>query len=64
VQDLWQGGGGGNVLCVGEEAFSAKPLKGRPGCGFRNVALDVTVRKTPITPPTTHDPHAASLHQL
>jgi hypothetical protein len=51
---LWEGGG----------AFPAKPLRGRPGRGFRNVALDATVRKTPVTPPTTHDPHAASFRRL
>jgi hypothetical protein len=51
---LWRGGG----------AFSTKPLRGRPGRGFQSVALDVTVRKTPVTPPTTHDLHAASLCQL
>jgi hypothetical protein len=64
VQVLQQGGGGGNVLWVGEGAFSAKPLRGRPGCGFQSVALDATVQKTPVTPPTTHDLHAASLRQL
>ena len=54
------------VVCCGkgEGAFSAKPLRGRPGRGFRSVGLDATVRKTPVAPPTTHDLHAASLRQL
>jgi hypothetical protein len=64
AQDLQKGGGGGNVLWRGGGAFFAKPLRGRPGRGFRNVALDATVRKTPVTPPTMHDLHAASLRQL
>jgi hypothetical protein len=51
------------AVCCGKEegAFSAKLLRGRPGRGFRRVALDATVRKMPVTPPTTHDLHAASL---
>jgi hypothetical protein len=60
---------GGEVVaavCYGKEegAFSAKLLMGRPGRGFRSVALDATVRKMPVAPPTTHDLHAASLCQL
>jgi hypothetical protein len=53
-------------MCYGKEegAFSAKPLRGRPGCGFRSIALNAMVRKTPITPATTHDLHAASFRQL
>jgi hypothetical protein len=64
VQDLQQGGGGGNVLWGGGGAFSAKPLRGRPGRGFQSVALDATVQKMPVTPPTTHDLHAASFRRL
>jgi hypothetical protein len=54
------------AMCCGKEegAFSAKPLRGRPGRGFRSIALDAMVQKTPVTPPTTHDLHAASLRQL
>jgi hypothetical protein len=54
------------AVCYGKEegAFATKLLRGRPGCGFRSVALDAMVRKTPVTPPTTHDLHAASLRQL
>jgi hypothetical protein len=54
------------AMCYGKEegAFSAKPLRGRPWHGFRSITLDAMVRKTPVTPPTTHDLHAASLHQL
>jgi hypothetical protein len=54
------------AMCYGkgEGAFSAKPLRGWPGHGFQSVALDATVRKTPVTPPTMHDLHAASLRQL
>jgi hypothetical protein len=52
--------------CCGKEegAFSAKLLRGQPGRGFRSVAPNAMVRKTPVTPPTTHDLHAASLRQL
>jgi hypothetical protein len=52
------------VLWVGRGAFSAKPLRGRPGRGFRSVAFDAMVRKMPVTAPTTHDLHATSLCQL
>jgi hypothetical protein len=54
------------AVCCGKEegAFSAKPLRGRPGRGFRSVGLDATVQKMPVGPPTTHDLRAASLRQL
>jgi hypothetical protein len=54
------------AVCYGKEegAFSAKLLRRRPGRGFRSIALDATVRKMPVAPPTTHDLHAASLRQL
>jgi hypothetical protein len=54
------------AVCCGKEegAFSAKLLRGWPGHGFRSVALDAMVQKTPVAPPTTHDLHAASLRQL
>jgi hypothetical protein len=54
------------AMCCGKEegAFSAKPLRGRPGCGFQSVTLDATVRKMPVTPPTMHDLHTALLCQL
>jgi hypothetical protein len=54
------------TVCYGKEegAFSAKLLRRRPGRGFQSVALDAMVRKMPVTPPTTHDLHAASLRQL
>jgi hypothetical protein len=54
------------AVCCGKEegAFSAKLLRGRPGRGFQSIALDATVRKTPVAPPTTHDLHAALLRQL
>jgi hypothetical protein len=41
------------TMCYGKEegAFSAKPLRGQGGRGFRNVALDSMVRKPPLLRP-------------